>query len=132
MARAKAGGGDLERSRRWTALVSEWRSSGVRQAAFCRERGLNANTFSYWKRRVLRQGPGTRRQRRVTEAAAGGDGFTPVRVLVSRIRNRRSLKSTSLSCSLIASLVGHAPRLYGFFTTLIVGTGARSGDPRGR
>lgn len=83
MARGKARSRDPERSQRWTTLVSEWRSSGVRQAAFCRERGLNANTFSYWKRRVLRQAPGIRRQRRVTEAAAGGNGFTPVRVLAS-------------------------------------------------
>jgi hypothetical protein len=79
---AKASG----RAGRWTALVSEWRSGGASQAAFCREHGLNANTFNYWKLRVLRQRPGKRRQRRDVTAAMpakrSGD-FTPVRVIAS-------------------------------------------------
>ena len=73
---------DLERSRRWAALVSEWRASGASQAAFCRERGLNANSFNFWKLRVLRQRPGTRRARSSLEAVtgAGAPAFIPVRV----------------------------------------------------
>jgi hypothetical protein len=82
MARGKAGSRDPERSRRWTSLVSEWRASGVSQAAFCRERGLNANSFNFWKLRMLRQRPGTRRARGALEATtgAGASAFIPVRI----------------------------------------------------
>jgi len=73
MARAKAA--CEERSRRWTEWVSKWQGSGSSQAAFCRENGLNANTFNFWKLRVLRQ--------RRSEAAAKGDPkFIPVRVAI--------------------------------------------------
>lgn len=83
MARAKA---DCEeRSRRWTEWVSKWNGSGLSQAAFCREHGLNGNTFNYWKLRVLKQSPGTKRFRRVLGAKTAADSgevkFTPVRVV---------------------------------------------------
>ncbi len=79
MARARAA--CEERRRRWTERVSRWQCSGKSQAAFCRELGLNANSFNFWKLRVLRQ-PGTRRKRGAAEPAASGgvSKFTPVRV----------------------------------------------------
>ena len=98
MARAKADG--AERRRRWTEWVSKWHGSGQSQAAFCRAHGLNGNTFNFWKRRVLKQSPGAKRNRRngraleavtrgkaaALRSAAQGDGgeakFTPVRVVV--------------------------------------------------
>ena len=74
-----------ERSRRWTEWVTKWNGSGLSQAAFCREHGLNGNTFNYWKLRVLKQRPGTKRFRRVVKAApvakSGKVKFTPVRVV---------------------------------------------------
>lgn len=83
MARAKA---DCEeRSRRWTEWVSKWNGSGLSQAAFCREHGLNGNTFNYWKLRILKQSPGTKRSRRVPGAKFAADSgevkFAPVRVV---------------------------------------------------
>lgn len=79
MARTKAA--CEERRRHWTELVLKWQNSGASQAVFCREHGLNANTFNFWKLRVLRQRPGTRRNRRMLEATADGDSkFIPVRV----------------------------------------------------
>lgn len=79
MARAKAA--CEERRRRWTELVTKWQGSGSSQAVFCREHGLNANTFNFWKLRVLRQRPGTRHNRRMLEATADDDSkFIPVRV----------------------------------------------------
>ena len=85
MARAKAD--CKEHSRRWTEWVSKWQGSGSSQAAFCREHGLNGNTFNYWKLRVLKQRPGTKRFRRVPGAKSAANGgkarFTPVRVVAA-------------------------------------------------
>lgn len=99
MARAKAACD--ERSRRWTELVTKWQGSGSSQAVFCREYGLNANTFNFWKLRVLRQRPGTRRNRRMLEVTADDDSkFIPVRV------------STPVSCAIEVCLrSGHTIRI---------------------
>ncbi len=37
--------------RRWRRLVLRWQRSDLTQAEFCRRHGLNACTFSGWKRR---------------------------------------------------------------------------------
>ena len=78
---------DLARSRRWTEWVTKWNGSGLSQAAFCREHGLNANTFNYWKLRALKQHSGTKRFRRVLGAKSAADSgevkFMPVRVVSS-------------------------------------------------
>ena len=36
----------------WRALVEEWTGSGLSQQAFCSGRGLNPQTFRWWKRRL--------------------------------------------------------------------------------
>ena len=78
---ARANAACEERRRRWTELVAKWQGSGSSQAVFCREHGLNANTFNFWKLRVFRQRPVTRRNRRILKASADGDSkFIPVRV----------------------------------------------------
>ena len=99
MARAKAA--CEERRRRWTELVTKWQGSGSSQAAYCREHGLNANTFNFWKLRVLRQRSGRRRKRHMHEATADGDSkFIPVRV------------ATSVSCAFeICLRSGHTIRI---------------------
>ena len=37
---------------RWRGLISEQTASGQSGAAFCRERGLCASQFYYWKKRL--------------------------------------------------------------------------------
>ena len=46
------------RERRWRRLVGRWSASGLSQAEFCRRRGLQAVTFSWWKRRLGVSGGG--------------------------------------------------------------------------
>jgi hypothetical protein len=38
----------------WTALVDEWRQSGLSQKAFCQQRQLNLHSLQYW-RKILAQ-----------------------------------------------------------------------------
>lgn len=40
------------RERRWQRLLAQWSASGLSQAEFCRRRGIQAVTFSWWKRRL--------------------------------------------------------------------------------
>ena len=35
----------------WQEHISQWRGSGLSQAAYCRQNGLNQNSFSYHKRK---------------------------------------------------------------------------------
>ena len=39
-----------EREGFWREKLARWRESGGSQAAFCRENGLDANSFSSWKK----------------------------------------------------------------------------------
>lgn len=68
-------GGDAkgERERRWRGHLTAWAGSGLSQAAYCRQHGLTANDFSWWKRELAR-----RDRCAVTAAPA----FVPVRVAV--------------------------------------------------
>jgi hypothetical protein len=38
----------------WRRHVEAWRESGLSQADYCRQQGLNHKTFSVWTRRVKR------------------------------------------------------------------------------
>ena len=49
-----------ERAALWSGLIAEQRSSGISQAAWCRERNLSFNTFCNWRTRLNK------------EAASGG------------------------------------------------------------
>lgn len=40
-----------EKSRFWEAHVHGWRSSGLTQAAYCREHGLKIKSFGNWKQK---------------------------------------------------------------------------------
>ncbi len=40
----------------WCALVSEWRTSGWSGVDFARNRGLNPNTFAWWRSELSRSG----------------------------------------------------------------------------
>jgi hypothetical protein len=37
----------------WCRHVEAWRESGLNQANYCRQQGLNPKTFSTWARRAL-------------------------------------------------------------------------------
>jgi len=37
----------------WCRHVEAWRESGLNQANYCRQQGLNPKTFSAWARRAL-------------------------------------------------------------------------------
>ena len=39
----------------WRRHVEAWRESGLSQADYCRQQGLNSKTFSTWTRRVRRE-----------------------------------------------------------------------------
>lgn len=44
--------GDVHRARpaqEWAVTVREWRRSGLKASAFCRERGLALKTFEWWR-----------------------------------------------------------------------------------
>jgi len=41
-----------ERRRRWEAMVSDWKESGVSGAQWCREHGVKYELFLYHKRRL--------------------------------------------------------------------------------
>jgi len=67
-----------ERARYWSALVKACEESGLSQAAFCRERGVQAGTFAWWKRQLRRaQGDGAARRGR---RAKGRERFVEVRL----------------------------------------------------
>jgi len=54
----------------WRERLREWAASGQSQSRYCRERGLNPNTFSGWKRRLgWQESSGDRAAKRVGVAA---------------------------------------------------------------
>lgn len=49
-----------DRARYWSELLRAWERSGLSQAEFCRRRGIQAVSFSWWKRQLGTAAP-TRR-----------------------------------------------------------------------
>jgi hypothetical protein len=41
-----------ERRDHWHGVVEQWRQSGLKRAAFCRERGVTVWQLRYWHRRL--------------------------------------------------------------------------------
>lgn len=41
-----------DRARYWSELLRAWERSGLSQAEFCRRRGIQAVSFSWWKRQL--------------------------------------------------------------------------------
>ena len=39
-------------SKTWLRYVSEWKTSNLSQAEFCRQKNLHPGSLSYWKRQV--------------------------------------------------------------------------------
>jgi len=44
-----------ERARYWSEMLRAWQRSGLSQAEFCRQRGVNAGTFVWWKRQLQKR-----------------------------------------------------------------------------
>jgi hypothetical protein len=55
MATTHSTDGLTSRGRYWREQVREWRRSGLTQAAYCQQHGLNAGTFCWWKRQLARR-----------------------------------------------------------------------------
>lgn len=84
MARGRSGEGLTERGRYWQGLQAEQAASGLSQKAFCQQRGLNLQTFTWWKDRVrwmltrCRPVPKVRSKVRFREVPAAAHPATPV------------------------------------------------------
>jgi hypothetical protein len=39
-------------SQQWHQHIEDWRTSGLSQQAFCRDRGLSFNQFHYWRKKL--------------------------------------------------------------------------------
>lgn len=72
-----------ERARRWSDLVEAWGQSGLSQAEFCRQRGVNGGTFAWWKRQLSKTS-GDQPWRRERPAKAAGQ-FVEVRLANSSL-----------------------------------------------
>jgi hypothetical protein len=70
-----------QRAEYWRGMIAAWARSGLSQAEYCRRQGIQAVTFSWWKRRLSQAevGAGDRRQDRFRSAAVKA-GFVEVRV----------------------------------------------------
>ncbi len=42
-----------EKTRLWLTHVEAWRKSGVSQAEYCRQKGINSHQFGYWKKKFI-------------------------------------------------------------------------------
>jgi hypothetical protein len=49
---------ETDRARHWRRLIAAWQRSGLSQVDYCRERGINAGTFAWWKRRLTAEAAG--------------------------------------------------------------------------
>ena len=70
--------GETKRARYWADQLASWERSGLSQAEFCRQRGLNGGTFAWWKRQ-LQKAAGKLPNRRGRPAKASGR-FVEVRL----------------------------------------------------
>jgi hypothetical protein len=59
----------------WRKVLRRWQSSGLSQAAFCRQRKIPAGRFTWWKRRLRDDG------------VVAGHGFVPVQVAPWAVRS---------------------------------------------
>jgi transposase len=73
-----------QREAHWREVLAAWETSGLTQAAFCREHELSAKTFTWWKRELGRRDAArasSRRSTRSRDASRTGTAvFLPLRV----------------------------------------------------
>ncbi len=86
-----------ERARFWSRLLAEWERSGLSQAEFARRRGVQAVSFSWWKRK-LRVAKG---QRRHQETEKGSEAI--------RLPLTAEQAGHAGQCGAVASFASHPP-----------------------
>jgi hypothetical protein len=52
MAKINSRAADQQRHERWRELLARWQSSGLSQAAFCRQERIHVWQFTWWKKRL--------------------------------------------------------------------------------
>lgn len=57
----------------WRIKVNQWQQTGKTQAEFCKEEGLNANTFSRWKRLLPKRDLQARRSARTRQRSVAAN-----------------------------------------------------------
>ncbi len=111
--------GQTERARHWQRLIAAWQKSGLSQVDYCRERGINAGTFAWWKRRLMAKASGGEKRRwpRQRRGAAKTGQFVEVCLPGSKTMSAPiSMTPTSPANSPICEIVlarGRSIRLFG-------------------
>jgi len=74
-----------ERAKHWQPIVADWSASGLSQAEFCRQKGIQPWTFNWWKRQLSarQQSPGdksssSQRRRSGKQAGYSANSFVEV------------------------------------------------------
>jgi len=44
----------------WETHLKNWKESGLSQAEYCRQNGMNKDTFGKWKKRLMQEAAGNR------------------------------------------------------------------------
>ncbi len=89
-----------ERARYWADQLAAWKRSGLSQAEFCRQRGLNGGTFAWWKRQLQK---------------AVGKPLRPVRVHVQGKRPKRRGPSDDVRTGSVPTRRGRSAKTSGRF-----------------
>ena len=87
-----------EREARWRRHLAAWRASGTSQAEYCRQHGLAAAHFSWWKHELAR-----RARQRANERSEISPRFVPLQLTTERaasvceveLRNGRRMRLAS-------------------------------------
>ena len=61
----------IEKRREWEARLARWQSAGSSVRQFCREEGVNEQSFYSWRRRMSVVGTGRTRRRESPVRSAG-------------------------------------------------------------
>ena len=82
-----------EKYQYWQPHIKAWEESGISQADFCRQHGLNIKLFGYWKRKLVRK--------------SAGVSFVPVSIKPSHTASMKSGSSLRLvTCKGLSIEVG--------------------------
>ena len=68
----------VERERMWREHLAAWKTSGLSQAAYCRQHGLMQSDFSWWKRETVRRDHG----------ASAPPAFVPMQVELAPLESQ--------------------------------------------
>jgi hypothetical protein len=93
----------------WRRHVEAWRESGLSQAAYCHQQGLNRKTFSVWTRRIQGDsslGKGTPLELRPIQLEPSAPvASTPTSVMLRLVIGAQLELSTAVSSGWLAELL---------------------------